>query len=275
MAMIEADEHITFSVVIPVYNGERTIRRAVDSVLAQSYKPMELIVTDDASTDGTVALLRQEYGDVIKIIVKQINEGSSAARNDGIDAASGRYIAFLDADDLWHKDKLKAASEVLMREPGIALLFHGFTQRDIAEDKMPDPPECKELSFLRLLPGNMIAPSCTVMLNEPEFRFERHMRYTEDYELWLRICYRHKVCYMPYELTQLFRAFTSGGGISSNRWKMRKGELKAYAGLLRLNPLFGFIVPVLWANSLLKHVLKGSSILSAGKTYNKVIDNQG
>lgn len=92
------------SCIIPVYNGEQFLKEAIDSVLAQSYRPIEVIVVDDGSTDGTAGVARG-HGDEINYLW-QTNSGPAAARNLGISVAKGEYLAFLDADDLWHPEKL-------------------------------------------------------------------------------------------------------------------------------------------------------------------------
>ena len=92
------------SVVIPAYNAAGCIRRAVDSVLAQTYRDLELIVVDDGSTDGTLSLLNS-YGTSLRVVQKP-NGGLSSARNAGIHTARGEYVAFLDADDWWQPEKL-------------------------------------------------------------------------------------------------------------------------------------------------------------------------
>jgi glycosyltransferase involved in cell wall biosynthesis len=93
------------SVVIPAYNREHCVRQAVDSVLAQNFGDLELIVVDDGSTDGTVEILKS-YGDKIRLICQK-NAGAGAARNTAIRAARGKYIAFLDSDDRWLPEKLE------------------------------------------------------------------------------------------------------------------------------------------------------------------------
>jgi glycosyltransferase involved in cell wall biosynthesis len=92
------------SCVVPVFNGERYLGEALDSILAQTYRPLEVIVADDGSTDDTAGVMRR-YGDRIRC-VQQAHAGAPVARNLGLAAAVGDYIAFLDADDLWHPEKL-------------------------------------------------------------------------------------------------------------------------------------------------------------------------
>jgi glycosyltransferase involved in cell wall biosynthesis len=92
------------SCIVPVFNGEPYLSETLDSILAQSYRPLEIIVADDGSTDRTANVVAN-YGDTIRYL-KQENAGPPAARNLGLSSARGEFIAFLDADDLWHPDKL-------------------------------------------------------------------------------------------------------------------------------------------------------------------------
>lgn len=91
--------------VVPVFNGERYLAEALDSVLSQTYQPVEIIVVDDGSTDGTAQVVAG-YGERVRYYF-QDNSGAPAARNRGIEAAQGEFVAFLDADDMWHKEKLE------------------------------------------------------------------------------------------------------------------------------------------------------------------------
>jgi teichuronic acid biosynthesis glycosyltransferase TuaG len=119
-------ENLKFSVVIPAYNAENTIERAISSVLAQSYPPFEIIIVDDASKDKTQEIIESKYADAVRYIQKISNNGSSVARNTGMDAAKGDYIAFLDADDAWHPDKLLLINTILCANPGITLFYHQY-----------------------------------------------------------------------------------------------------------------------------------------------------
>lgn len=92
------------SCIIPVFNGERFLAEAIESIMAQRYRPIEIIVADDGSEDGTRAIAAR-YGEPVRYFF-QPNHGPATARNLGLGAARGNFIAFLDADDLWHPDKL-------------------------------------------------------------------------------------------------------------------------------------------------------------------------
>lgn len=92
------------SCIVPVFNGERYLREALDSILAQSHQGLDVLVVDDGSTDGSAAVA-QSYGDRIRYL-HQANAGPAAARNLGLEAARGEFVAFLDADDRWHPEKL-------------------------------------------------------------------------------------------------------------------------------------------------------------------------
>ena len=97
--------NVTVSVVVPAYNYARYLPKAIDSALGQTHPPLEVIVVDDGSTDDTPRVLAA-YADRIRVI-RQANQGAGAARNAGIAAARGEYVAFLDSDDLWHPRKLE------------------------------------------------------------------------------------------------------------------------------------------------------------------------
>lgn len=105
------------SCIIPAYNEEQLLGEAIDSVLVQTYRPIEVIVVDDGSTDGTAKIVKS-YRDKINYLW-QANSGPGAARNLGISTAKGAYLAFLDADDLWHPEKLAAQIARFRDRPGL------------------------------------------------------------------------------------------------------------------------------------------------------------
>jgi glycosyltransferase involved in cell wall biosynthesis len=105
------------SCIVPVFNGEKYFPEAVDSILAQTYRPLEVVVADDGSTDGTAALVAG-YGDQVRYLF-QPNTGTAAACNLGLKAAQGDFIAFLAADDLWHPERLARQMSRFQRPPDL------------------------------------------------------------------------------------------------------------------------------------------------------------
>lgn len=105
------------SCIVPVFNGERFLREAIDSILAQTYRPLEIIAVDDGSTDSTPAILTS-YGEPVHYIA-QSNAGPATARNAGIREATGDFIGFLDSDDLWHPTKLTRQMECFNERPDL------------------------------------------------------------------------------------------------------------------------------------------------------------
>ena len=110
------------SVGMPVLNAEKTVGMAIRNLLAQTFQDFETIIVDDGSTDQTSALLAAEYPQVQCLV--QANQGVSAARNAGIAAAKGRWIALLDSDDQWHRDKLEKQRDAWIKSPSHRII-HG------------------------------------------------------------------------------------------------------------------------------------------------------
>ena len=124
------------SCIIPVYNGERFLREAVASILGQSHESIEVIVVDDGSTDGTAEIARS-YGSRVRY-VHQDNAGPAKARNHGIDLARGAFVAFLDADDRWHQEKLSRQLGRFRERPELAYsvtLVQNFWEAEVAEER--------------------------------------------------------------------------------------------------------------------------------------------
>ena len=124
------------SVVVPVWNGARTVARALASIFAQSHRDYEIVVVDDGSTDDTRAILAAHL-DRIRL-VSQPNRGVSAARNAGVRASGSEYIAFLDDDDEWMPDKLARCVPVLDQDPDCALVYNDVFKIDLSGRPMPN-----------------------------------------------------------------------------------------------------------------------------------------
>jgi glycosyltransferase involved in cell wall biosynthesis len=123
------------SVIVPVFNGERFLAQAIDSVLAQRYEPLDLIVVDDGSTDATPAIANR--AGVQLRYLRQANAGPAAARNTGIAAARGELLAFLDCDDLWLPGKLARQVERFIARPELEFcvtLFQNFWESELAHE---------------------------------------------------------------------------------------------------------------------------------------------
>src|SRR5713226_4429936 len=141
------------TVVIPVYNGANSIARAIASVIAQDFSDFEIVVVDDGSTDATLEVIRP-FARQIRLL-EQGNAGPAVARNTGIAAARGEYIAFLDADDAWMPAKLGLLVAVLRRDPSAVLAFSDVVPID------PDDRQVASALIPRLLAH---APSMEEML---------------------------------------------------------------------------------------------------------------
>ncbi len=111
------------TVIMPVYNVQAYIEEAVSSVLAQTHRDFELLIVDDASPDESIALIESKFSDQRIRIISQENRGLAGARNTGIREARGKYIAFLDSDDFWHKDKLKKHLVCFNQSPNTGVTF--------------------------------------------------------------------------------------------------------------------------------------------------------
>lgn len=144
------------SVIIPVYNGERFIAQAVNSVIAQDYRPIEIIVVDDGSIDRTADILGSIQG--IQYIYQE-NQGHGAAKNKGIEAADGSYLAFLDADDLWEPDKLSQQIEHMTRNPQYGFVI--CNMKNFLETGTPMPDYMDKTDFDIESPGYI--PSCMLI----------------------------------------------------------------------------------------------------------------
>lgn len=107
----------TISCVIPVFNGERYLKAAIDSVLAQTRPPDEVIVVDDGSTDGSAGIA-SVFGERVRCIPRRENKGPASARNFGVARSTGELVSFLDQDDLWHPEKLERQLSCFVRHPG-------------------------------------------------------------------------------------------------------------------------------------------------------------
>lgn len=193
------------SVIIPAYNRVDYIDQAVMSVLNQSYLPIELIVVDDGSTDGTYELLKN-YGSQIQLLTHpgRINKGQSTAINLGLSQARGKYIAILDSDDYWLLNKLEMQVGFLEEHPEIGLVYGNGHYVD-AEGEILFPfhdewhvenndPGRVLLDCYMLLPQNALVRR--VVYDKVGF-FEESLRAAQDHDMLIRIAEQTKFAYIP------------------------------------------------------------------------------
>jgi glycosyltransferase involved in cell wall biosynthesis len=148
MASRADEEPDLVSVIVPAYNAERFIRRTLESISRQSYKHLEIIAVDDGSQDGTASLVAEAARRDNRIrLVRQDNAGAAAARNRGLAESRGRFIAPIDADDLWHRDKVALQVDTLRRAPptvGVAYCWSlAIDEHDRIKSEDPVPFACQ------------------------------------------------------------------------------------------------------------------------------------
>ena len=174
------------SVIVPAHNAAGTIERAIRSIQSQSFEDLEIHVVDDGSTDYTAALVQGMQNDPrLKLKILPETQGPAIARNTALAAARGRYIAFLDADDLWLPGKLDRQL-ALMRETGAELSYTGYLRRSTWGDAHVYVPA--EITRTTLLRGNVIG--CLTAIYDAEHLGKipmRNIRLRQDYALWLDI----------------------------------------------------------------------------------------
>jgi glycosyltransferase involved in cell wall biosynthesis len=201
------------SVVLPSYNRAHLIRRAIASVLNQSYRALELIVVDDGSTDGTCKVVETLDDPRIQYIRHSRNRGAAAARNTGIEASESEYVAFQDSDDEWLPHKLERQMDVLTRSsPQIGVVYSSFWQVR-GSGKRVYPPRSRRWASLipsevrrlegdirtALLRGNPVTTQAAVVRRacfERVGTFDERLPYLEDWELWLRISQRYRFAFV-------------------------------------------------------------------------------
>jgi glycosyltransferase involved in cell wall biosynthesis len=220
----------TVSVVIPCFNYGRFLRDAVASIHSQTFAEHEIIVVDDGSTDETEAVARG-LGAAVRYL-RQPNQGPSAARNRGIAAARGRYVAFLDADDTWHPEKLARQVPILEQRPDVVLVYTDSTSFDGATGAEFGRHGERFAHFHgrvlgRLVEAGNFIPSATPLVRRTTLEevggFDATMRSSEDWDLWVRLAARGEVGYIDEPLA---RYRLHGAQASRNVDALRDGQLR-------------------------------------------------
>lgn len=254
---------VPVSVVVPCFRCKATIERAVASVVAQTVRPAELILVDDASGDGTLDYLyalRQRLGNWVKILALAANAGAAQARNAGWDTAAQDWVAFLDADDAWHPRKLELQLAYLQDHPEVVLCGHLHRVMVDPHGAIPqwDVPVTMHSRAVTwhdlLLRHQFVTPSVMLRRNLP-FRFAANQRYMEDYRLWLEVASAQlPIAKLQVELAAIYKPPYGASGLSGDMWAMERAELAVLSHFRTLGRL-SFVGWVgLVAYSLLKYL---------------------
>jgi len=217
------------SVITPAYNAERFIAEAIESVQKQTYEHWEMIIVDDQSKDQTVQIVKQyeELDDRIKLIQLDENSGSAVARNTAMDHAQGRYLAFLDSDDRWLREKLEKQL-AFMQQNDLAFTFTKYVRTK------EDGQETNGISAAPVKVGyddlmkHCVIGCLTVMLDKDKIGDERmvNIRTRQDYAFWLAITKKGFYAYGLPEVLAQYRLVADS--ISSNKLKAAKQNWYLY-----------------------------------------------
>jgi len=191
------------SVIIPTYNRLPKVKDAIESVLGQTYRDFELWVVDDGSTDGTAEALKA-FGKRIRYI-SQDNRGVSAARNLGMRVSRGKYVAFLDSDDLWEQKKLEIQVGYMEGNPQFPLCFTDevWIRKGVRVNPKKRHAKYSGWIFEKCLPLCIISPSSALMkrsLFDEIGGFDETLPVCEDYDFWLRVTCRYPVLFIDKKL---------------------------------------------------------------------------
>lgn len=226
------------SVVIPFFNSEKTIKRALDSVFAQTLPVAEVIVVNDASaaasTAALIGLINNCYLGRVKLINLNKNVGAGCARNEGWNAATQPYIAFLDSDDIWLQRKVRTQYDFMKSNDHIMMTGHysSFFNEVGEEEKIHNAPY-ERVYFSRLIFKNKFITSSIMLKKNISVRFLDGMRYSEDFLLWMLISRMGECGIIKIKLSAMFKPSYGHSGLSSNLIRMEKGELKGLAFLIK------------------------------------------
>lgn len=222
-------EKVKVSIITPAYNAERFIGEAIESVLAQTYSNWEMIIVDDCSTDQTVKLVKsyQAQDQRIKVIELEENSGSAVARNTAMDHATGKYLAFLDSDDLWLPTKL-AKQVAFMQEKDIAFSFTKYSQMHEDGTTTKATTEAPSRVGYDRLMKHCVIGCLTVMLDKDKIGPERmvNIRTRQDYAFWLTLTRKGFKAYGLPEVLANYRLVENS--ISSNKYKAAKQNWYVY-----------------------------------------------
>lgn len=225
------------SIITPLYNSEEFISETIESVSAQSYKNWEMLIIDDCSNDNGVNIVKkyQQNNDNIKLVQLSKNSGAAVARNEGIKLSTGRYIAFLDSDDLWHPEKLEKQIS-FMKKNDYAFTYTNYQKMSESGgliDVIVKSPS--KLNYKKALHTNYIG--CLTAIYDTEKLGKLYMpeiRKRQDYGLWLKILKKVD----GYGLDENLAYYrVRNNSVSANKFKLIKYNWRLYRDIENLSIL--------------------------------------
>ncbi len=248
----------TVSVIIPVYNKERFLEDTIKSVLSQTYHNWEIILVDDCSTDSSPEII-SKYTSLHKNIIyhkQEKNSGAAVARNTALALASGRFVAFLDADDMWLPHKLEKQL-AFMKDKDAAMSCTALECVDENGKSLNSIRKVKELITYNFLLHNTIIATSTVIVDRSKSGdFVMPLRRGgQDYATWLMLMRDNIVCYGLNEVLAEYRVL--GDSLSSNKFKSVKQVWEIQTKNEGINKMSAIVNVCFFAfNAFKKHFLK-------------------
>ena len=222
------------SIIVPMYNAEKFIGKTIKSVLSQTYENWEMLIMNDVSTDNSLAVVNEyaKKDDRIKVLNTEKNMGVVKGRNHLIDLANGKYIAFLDADDYWHSQKLEKQIQ-FMKEKNAGISCTEYTRVKENGEKINEVVIKPEISYTDMLKNNYLG-CLTVMYDVEKVgkRYFKELEKNEDYVLWLEIVKDVKTIFGLKENLAYYRVLDNSR--SSNKAKTAKVRWEIYRKVEKL-----------------------------------------
>ncbi|WP_105258047.1 glycosyltransferase family 2 protein [Pseudoalteromonas sp. T1lg88] len=224
------------SIIMPCYNAEKTIERAINSVIQQTYSNWELIIVNDCSSDNSANIVKKFDDPRVHFFNNKSNSGAGVSRNKAIEKASGRFIAFLDADDYWHRDKLIKQINFML-ENNYAFTYHAYQKFNVSGQRgVVYSPE--SATYKQLLKTNYIG--CLTAIYDTDILGKIYMpkiRKRQDYALWLSIL---KTGVVAKGLPDVLAYYSTDTGMTKNKFKIIKSQWFFYRSHLNLNVFLSF-----------------------------------
>ena len=261
------------SVVMAVYNGQKYVREAIESILNQTFRDFEFIIVDDGSIDTTSEILK-EYAredERIKIITNPKNIGLTKSLNKAIKVAQGKYIARMDADDISLPERLERQIEFMRKNPEVGLLGTAYYEMNLKGEIVGDkffPTSDKKLKKI-LIKYNPFFHASVMIRKEILDKiglYNENIPKAQDYDLWFRVTRSHKLANLDEPLMkrrytkemisikkeneQIFWAQKARAGA------IQRGQYSKWAYFYLLRPFLVLKIPIFWRKSLRKHLLR-------------------